>query len=355
MANNKQQQLAAQKDVWGDAVRKAKARFEALVKSSGLDVNYGAEALYATQALMGSDYLSRIASENPTSLQMAIVNVAAVGLTLNPARGLAALVPRDGAIRLDIMYRGLVHIAVETGSILWAKAELVYSKDKYVHNGPWAVPTHVFDPFGPRGDVIGGYCLAKMPDGEFLVETMAEAEFLKVRGTSSAWTKREAGKRGPWEAWPDEMRKKTLVKRASKTWPAKTPRLAEAMQILNEDNGEGLAVLDGQAAVVDESIENSVESGDATQASAEARAYIDKTVKRAAKVGAWATARDYLAGRFNGDNLAYARQALNAAEAAAKAEAAKAAQAAASSNEAAAEESPADEGPDGEDIAAGRS
>jgi recombination protein RecT len=348
MANNKQQQLAAQKDVWGDAVRKAKARFEALVKSSGLDVNYGAEALYATQALMGSDYLSRIASENPASLQMALVNVAAVGLTLNPARGLAALVPRDGAIRLDIMYRGLVHIAVETGSILWAKAELVYNKDKYVHNGPCAIPTHVFDPFGPRGEVIGGYCLAKMPDKEFLVETMAEAEFLKVRNASSAWKNGAVGKKGPWEAWPDEMRKKTLVKRASKTWPAKTPRLAEAMQILNEDNGEGLAVLDGQAAVVDESIENSVESGDATQASAEARAYIDKTVKRAAKVGAWATARDYLASRFNGDNLAYARKTLDAAEAKAKG-----AQEAASSNEAAVDEPPMDEGPDGEDIAAG--
>ena len=349
MANNKQQ--IAHKDVWGEAVRKAKDRFEALAKSNALRMDYGAEALYATQALMSSDYLSKVASENPTSLQMAIVNVAAVGLTLNPARGLAALVPRDGAIRLDIMYRGLVHIAVETGSILWAKAELVYSKDKYVHNGPCAAPTHVFDPFGPRGDVIGGYCLAKMPDGEFMVETMAESEFVKVRNASSAWTKGGTGKKGPWEAWPDEMRKKTLVKRASKSWPAKTPRLATAMQILNEDNGEGLAVLDGQASVVDETGDNPVEAGDATRVSAEARTHIDKAVARAKTTGAWAAARDYLAGRYHGDNLAYARQMLDAAEAAAaNVQTDQGGTQDHSSNGA---EPPMNEGPDGEDIAAG--
>ena len=351
MANNTKQQLA-QKDVWGEAVRKAKDRFEALAKSNAMHMDYGAEALYATQALMGSDYLSRTASENPISLQMAIVNVAAVGLTLNPARALAALVPRDGAIKLDIMYRGLVHIAVETGSILWAKAELVYSKDKYVHNGPCAVPTHVFDPFGPRGDVIGGYCLAKMPDGEFLVETMAESEFVKVRDTSSAWKNGKDGRKGPWETWPDEMRKKTLVKRASKTWPAKTPRLATAMQILNEDNGEGLAVLDGQASVVDEAAGNQTETGDAKKASKDACDYIDQVVTRAAKAGAWAAARDYLAGRYNGDNLAYARQTLDAAEAAAKAQAKQAAESASSAG---ADEPPPREEPDGEDIAAGHS
>ena len=299
------------KDVWQEAVRKAKDRFESLAASNGMRMDYGAEALYATQALMNNQYLSSIASQNPVSLQMAIVNVAAVGLTLNPARGLAAIVPRDGVIRLDIMYRGLIHIAVETGSILWAKAELVYKKDKFTHNGPCAVPTHVFDPFGDRGEVIGGYCLAKMPDGEFLVDTMAEAEFLKVRNASSAWLRGATGKKGPWETWPDEMRKKTLVKRASKYWPAKTPRLATAMQILNEDNAEGLAVLDGSATVEDT-------AGDPNQASAEAREHIDKTVQRARSAGAWAAARDYLAGRYHGDNLAYARQVLDAAEEAAR-------------------------------------
>ena len=352
MANNSKQQLA-QKDVWSDAVRKAKDRFEALVKANSAQVDYLAEALFATQALMGSDYLSRVAAENPVSLQMAIVNVAAVGLTLNPSRGLAALVPRDNAIKLDIMYRGLVHIAVETGSILWAKAELVYSKDKYVHNGPCAVPTHVFDPFGPRGEVIGGYCLAKMPDGEFLVDTMPESEFVQVRNSSSAWSKGAEGKKGPWETWPDEMRKKTLVKRASKSWPAKTPRLATAVQILNEDNGEGLAALDGRASVVDEAAANPAEAGDAKKASTEARAHIDKAVARAKTNGAWAAARDYLAGRYRGDNLAYARQALDAAEA--EYVKAQAAQEAASSHQEDADGAPVSEEPDGEDIAAGRS
>lgn len=299
---------------WKEAVQKSKQRFEALVKDAGANVNYATEALYATQALMNSTYLAGVANRNPVSLQMAIVNVAAVGLTLNPARGLAALVPRDNAVRLDIMYRGLVHIAVETGSILWAKAELVHSKDKFTYNGPAMVPTHVFDPFGDRGDIVGGYCLAKMPDGDYLVDVMAEAEFVKVRETSSAWTRNtEPSKKGPWQSWPDEMRKKTLIKRASKSWPAKTPRLAEAIKILNEDNGEGLDILAGEATVIEEA-----QQGDPAKVEEKARVYIDKTVERAWEAGAWEAARDYFAGRFRGHDLAYAMHALNVAETAAK-------------------------------------
>jgi len=97
--------------------------------SSGLEFNQ--EQIFATQMLMHNSYLLGVAQENPTSLRMAMYNVAAVGLSLNPNQGLAYLVPRrlrsgeDPKVMLDISYRGLISIGVESGSIHWAKPELV--------------------------------------------------------------------------------------------------------------------------------------------------------------------------------------------------------------------------------------
>jgi hypothetical protein len=60
-----------------------------------------------------------------------------------------------------------------------------------------------------------------------------------IRDRSAAW---KAGKSGPWKTDEGEMIKKTCVKQAYKYWP-KTERLETAIHHLNENNGEGLAVV----------------------------------------------------------------------------------------------------------------
>src|SRR3546814_4153463 len=95
-----------------------------------------------------------------------MINVASTGLTLNPAHGHAYLVPRDGAIVLDISYKGLIKIATDTGSVLWARAECVYGKDTFRYHGPAAMPEHEADPFSERGEIVGAYCIAKTPRSE---------------------------------------------------------------------------------------------------------------------------------------------------------------------------------------------
>lgn len=240
------------------AIKDSKERFEALC---GGHINYGDEEIFAMQMLTKNDYVFSVANKNPRSVQLAMINVASTGLTLNPAMGYAYLVPREGAIVLDISYKGLIKIATDTGAIAWARAECVHEADKFTYRGPAAMPEIVADPFKQRGPVVGVYCIAKTSEGDILTEVMDMEAILKIRSKSTAWAKGAAGKKGPWEDFPLEMYRKAVIKRARKTWPYtdKDGRLAKAVEIANQAEGgyvfEGEVVTSGAAASTAEETE----------------------------------------------------------------------------------------------------
>ena len=200
----------------------------ALVDSS---VKWQRECQFAIQAFQKNDFLAKTAAGNPASAQNAIINVAAIGISLNPAEKLAYLVPRDGMVCLDISYMGLLQLAQSTGAIKWGQCKLVYSNDTYESNGLDRAPTHRYNAFSDRGEIVGGYCTVKTADGDYLTEEMSIAQIKQVEASSKA-------KNGPWKNWWDEMARKTIVKRASKYWP-KHDRLSAAIDYLNTDGGEG--------------------------------------------------------------------------------------------------------------------
>jgi hypothetical protein len=115
----------------------AKAADDFAKTADGL--NYDREKIFAMQALMKNEFSMATANKNPLSVRLAMLNVAATGLTLNPAYGYAFLVPRDGAIVLDISYKGLLKIATDTGSIVWGRADVVYEADDF-ESAPIASP-----------------------------------------------------------------------------------------------------------------------------------------------------------------------------------------------------------------------
>lgn len=196
-------------------------------------ITWQKEQQFAIQAFQKNDYLAKVAMANPSSAQNAIINVAAIGITLNPAAKLAYLVPRDGGVHLDISYMGLLHLAQVSGAIQWGQCKLVHASDTYESNGLDKAPTHRYNAFGDRGPVVGGYCTVKTAQGDYLTEEMSLAEIKQVEESSKA-------KNGPWQKWWDEMARKTIVKRASKYWP-RCERLDNAIDHLNTDGGEGLA------------------------------------------------------------------------------------------------------------------
>lgn len=218
-------------------------------------IRFDAEAGFAMQIMRGNDYLAKIAMANPQSLRDAITNVAAIGISLNPAEKQAYLVPRKGAICLDISYMGLMDLATETGSIQWGQAQIVRKNDVFEMPAVGDRPSHKFNPFATneeRGEIIGVYVVVKTAEGDYLTHAMTIAAVYDIRDRSEAWKAfvNNNSKNCPWNTDPEEMIKKTCVKQASKYWP-KNPRLDKATHYLNTDGGEGLAEKDmGNAEVV---------------------------------------------------------------------------------------------------------
>ena len=204
---------------------------------SDQSITWQKEQQFAIQAFQKNDYLAKVAMGNPSSAQNAIINVAAIGITLNPAAKLAYLVPRDGGVHLDISYMGLLHLAQVSGAIQWGQCKLVCANDTYESNGLDSAPTHKYNAFGDRGAVVGGYCTVKTAQGDYLTDEMTAEEINVVMQCSQSF---KSGKKSPWLTHWGEMARKTIVKRASKYWP-RCERLDSAVHHLNTEGEEGFS------------------------------------------------------------------------------------------------------------------
>jgi len=226
------------------ALRETSQQWPSLINDAGTNLSFNVEQEFAIEAMTKNPYLFQTAQNNPASLQASMKKVAMVGLSLNSASQYAYLVPRSrkignqymGEVCLDISYKGLIKIATDTGSIKWAQAEIVREADSFNYKGPAEKPEHTCNPFQKdRGDIVGVYCIAKTSDNDYLVEIMTEQECMEIAGKSEAFKKGF----GPWKEFGGEMRKKAVIKRASKTWPKtdKSERIQTAVEVLNEHEG----------------------------------------------------------------------------------------------------------------------
>ena len=227
---------------WAQALKDAEQQFNDIATPDGNIVRYQREATFAMQRIGADSLLQKCEF---ASIRNALINVASVGLTLNPAMKLAYLVPRNDKKSgttlccLDISYIGLVKIATDSGGVRAVAATIVRANDAFTWNGNFERPTHIFDPFATaasRGEIRGVYATALLPNGITQIDTLSMEEIEKIRSMSKAAT-------GPWHDWFEEMVKKSVIKRASKLWP-RTERLSKAEEILNEHQGNE-TVIDG--------------------------------------------------------------------------------------------------------------
>ena len=219
--------------VINNTLTEVETNFNGIAKEHGA-VKWETEFNFSMQALQANDFLRKIAIQDKQSLKNAIVNLASVGLSLNPANKHAYLVPRDGKVCLDISYMGLVHLACESGALKWVQADIVKANDSFKFSGVGVKPLHEYDPFSDRGSFSGVYCVAKTEDGEYLTTVMNIEEVYAIRDRSSAF--KRSGK-GPWATDFEEMAKKTVIKRASKLWPKNDKRVSSAINVANQVEG----------------------------------------------------------------------------------------------------------------------
>jgi len=202
-------------------------------------IKWESELGFAIQHIQKNDFLNNVAWNNQQSLRDAIINVSAIGISLNPASKHAYLVPRKGVVCLDISYMGLIHLACTTGSLKWGQAKVVRENDDYENMGIDKAPKHKYNAFAnekTRGVVVGVYCTVKTSSGDYLTEEMNIEEVLEIRDRSELYKR---SKSGPWLTDEGQMIRKTVVKRASSYWP-KVERFDAAINMLNTDSGEGI-------------------------------------------------------------------------------------------------------------------
>lgn len=222
------------------AVYAIKAEWEAMLTNPRL--KFQAEAEWAIQSFTKNDYAVKATLGDTEAAMNAVRNIAAIGITLDPARKFAYILPRDRKMVLDVSYQGLMDIAISSGSIQWAQAYRVYEKDRFELAGYDAPPVHRRDPFSKdRGNVIGCYVVVKTVQGDYLTATMHIDEIHAIRARSSSYKAYLADNKKlcPWNTDAEKMELKTVVKNAYAYWP-RSDRLDQAIHYLNTDGGQGI-------------------------------------------------------------------------------------------------------------------
>ena len=165
------------------------------------------------------------------SLLVAVVNIAQVGLTLNPIAKEAYLIPRyNGKIKkfeahLEPSYIGLIKLITDAGSITSIQTNLVYDNDEFqIIHGLTTDFRHVPILKGERGSIVGVYSVASVKSGEKVFEYMNREEVEKIRDYSDSWRaytdpEKEKVTTCIWKDSEGEMYRKTVVKRIQKYLP----------------------------------------------------------------------------------------------------------------------------------------
>jgi len=141
----------------------------------------------------------------------------------------AALVQFKGQAQYMPMVNGVLKKLRNSGQISTITAETVHQNDPFKYNPAMDdVPNHSPEWFGDRGEMIGVYAVAKMKDGSYVVEIMNMKQIDKVKSVSRSANSGSS----PWKQWPEEMAKKTVLRRIAKYLPSS----ADIDQMFDNDN-----------------------------------------------------------------------------------------------------------------------
>lgn len=215
-----------------DVVDGMKLDFEQRIAAAS-PVQYAQEAHFALQQLASNAYLLGVAQNNPDSLRAALLNVAATGLSLNPVKKQAYLIPRNKAVVLDISYMGILHVAQMSGAIEWGQARIVRAGHMFRLTGINQAPIHEYNPFendDAAGAIVGAYAVVKLPSGDFLTHCLNIDALLRIRSRSESF---KSGKNSPWLTDPEPMMKKSAVRGLAPYMPYREA-MAQAMTVAVE-------------------------------------------------------------------------------------------------------------------------
>ena len=179
-----------------------------------------------------------LAECRPESIMACMINAHKSGVSLNPHKKEAYLVPYRNndhyVAQLNVSFIGMRNIITrETG--IKMRAVCVYSNEplEYYSDGFDEVFKHTPLPEAERGELMYAFSLAKLPDGDVLIERMTKSEIdtckKASRGSDSEYS--------PWQTFTSEMWKKSVTRRHCKNIPDLSNETAQLIA-----NDEALAI-----------------------------------------------------------------------------------------------------------------
>ena len=167
----------------------------------------------------------------PTSLFLALMQAADLGLEPNTPLQLAAIVPfakkgqRQKEAQLLPMYRGLIRLALQSGEVVSIMPRVVYEKDTfeiaYGTNERIDHKPHIgLNP----GAAVGYYAIATMKDGTRTFDFMTRARVETIKARSQGGSSESS----PWSTDFDEMGLKSSVKHLCKYLSLSSEKFAAA-------------------------------------------------------------------------------------------------------------------------------
>lgn len=173
---------------------------------------------FVKRALMTFSQTDSLRKCSATSFITAVVRGAEVGLPIDGKLGYA--VPYWNAkkgeteAQFQPSYMGLILVAKRSGQIVNCYSGMVFQNDDFRHgrNGDKCVLEHTWSFGSDRGEPLGAYAVVSLPGDTWTYELMSIEDLNAIRNRS------KASGSGPWVTDPDEMMKKTVLRRALKTY-----------------------------------------------------------------------------------------------------------------------------------------
>ncbi len=181
---------------------------------------------------------------DPRSVFAAIILASQLGLEPG-ILGQCYLIPYKTECQLIPGYQGLLDLARRTGRVKRIEAQVVYDRDRFTYRTGLSIFLE-HEPMldGDRGDPRLAYAVAEFADGGYHVEVMSRSEIESIRDRSSGvQMAKRFGKKTPWDTDPDQMWRKTVLRRLCKFLP-KSVELAQALSLDDSANrgSQGITV-----------------------------------------------------------------------------------------------------------------
>lgn len=200
------------------------------------------EVSFALQVINKDQYLQKATTE---SKLQAVLNVAQIGLSLNPVKKEAYLISRYNRklsvneCHLEPSYQGLVKLITDTGSVSQIYAYPVYKGDHFrVKLGTVQEIEH--EPAYQSKEIERFYAVAVLHNGNLQTEVMSRADVNEIMESSEsykAYKSKDYIKSCIWVDHYSEMGRKTVLRRIVKYLPKtdQFSKLHQAIELQEQD------------------------------------------------------------------------------------------------------------------------